>query len=98
MPGIQKGRVTSAAKATARAMLRVLGMPLMRRSCDMPAEQALRPEDQHQQHRQEQHEVGKLGQERLAEVIDEADDDAADEGAEQAAGAAEYDDDQSQRQ
>ncbi len=49
-------------------------------------------------HRQEQHEVGKFGKQRLPVVIEKADDEAADERAEQAAGAAENDDDQRQRQ
>ena len=52
---------------------------LMRSSWHEPAEQALRPQQQHQQHGQEQHEIGKLRQQRLAEIIDEADDDAADQ-------------------
>ena len=45
-------------------------------------------EQQDEQHRKKQDEIGKLRQECLAEIIDEADDDAADEGAEQAAGSA----------
>ena len=63
----------------------------------MPAEQALRPQKQDEQHRKEKDEIREFRQERLAEIIDEAHNDAADELSEQAAGATKNDDHQRQR-
>src|SRR5262245_23597543 len=68
------------------------------RSWHVPAEKALRPQQQDEQHWKEENEIRKLRQQRLTEIVDEAHDDAADKGAKQAAGAAENDDDQRERQ
>src|SRR5262245_50708680 len=64
----------------------------------MPAKKALRPQQQDEQHRKEENEIRKLGQERLTEIVNEAHDDTADKRAEQTAGAAENDHDQRERQ
>src|SRR5262245_9961229 len=64
----------------------------------MPAEQTLRTQQQDEQHREKEYEVGKLWQEGLTKIVDETHYDAADERAEQAARAAEDDHDQGEGQ
>ena len=90
MPVIQYGSVASATNATPRAKKR----PFMAHACRKgPAAAAAGRAAS-----EGRDEIRKLGQERLAEIVDEADDDTADKGAEQTAGAAENDHDQRERQ
>src|SRR6185503_8447333 len=60
--------------------------------------QSRRLDREHDRHRREQREVRQLGDQRLAEVVDQADDDAADERAFEAAHAADDHDEERERQ
>src|ERR1700675_2169040 len=63
-----------------------------------PAEEPGGPDGEDQGHRSEQREVGQLGKERLAEVVEEPDEKAARHGARQAAEPAHDDDDEGVRE
>src|SRR5262249_9818960 len=67
-------------------------------SWHMPAKQTLGPQQQDQQHRKKQDEIGEFGQQRLTEIIDEPDDDAADKRPEETACSAQNDYDERERQ
>src|SRR6266566_5606547 len=56
------------------------------------AEQAARPEEEHERHEDEDDDLGELGSEERGEPHDLADEQARDDGAEQAAHAADHDD------
>src|SRR5574342_198608 len=68
------------------------------RPTSAPAEEPGGPDGEDQRHRSEQREVGQLGKERLAEIVEEPDEEAARHGPSQAAEPAHDDDDEGVRE